>query len=194
MQPPGIVIFDLNTDKLIRRFTLPPEVLRGPSLANLAVDVTAETCDDAYAYIPDLAGYGLIVYNFKRNEAWRVTHNYFYLEPLAGEFTIGGNTFQWNDGIFSVELSKINSDNFRNLYFHSMAGTHMYMVSTRILKDRALATRSYHGDDFKVNAQYKLRLQSKKNKFISRYLGIVVPDRKHQLRIYIKKPEYYFWV
>lgn len=150
VQPAGILVFDLNTDKLIRRFTLPAHVLKNSALANIAVDVTSKTCDDAYVYIPDLSGYGLIVYSYKNNDAWRVSHNYFYLEPLAGDFTIGGHTFQWSDGIFSVELSDLLADGSRNLYFHSMAGTHMYSVSTKILRNKELATRSYHGDDFKV--------------------------------------------
>lgn len=95
-------------------------------------------------------GYAVIVYSLKENRSWRVTHNYFYLEPLAGELFIAGHHFQWNDGVFSVELSDIKQDGFRDMYFHSMAGTHMYRVSTRILKNQTAATRSYHGNDFEV--------------------------------------------
>lgn len=150
VQPAAILIVDLNTDAIIRRYVLPDNVLRPASIpAYIVVDTTSTTCDDAYAYIPDLAGYGLIVYSLKRNTAWRVNHNYFYLEPLRGEFNIGGIQFQWSDGIFSAGLSKIQDDGNRNLYFHSMAGSNLYSVSTRILKDRNLATRSYHGNDFK---------------------------------------------
>lgn len=140
------------TDKVIHRYILPPETLTPATiLALITVDVTKQNCDDAYAYIPDLAGYGLIVYSLKNNEAWRVAHNYFYLEPTKGEFHIGGHRFQWNDGIFSIALSNIHRDGYRHAYFHAMAGTNMYRVSTRILRNRTLATRSYHGDDFEVS-------------------------------------------
>lgn len=102
-------------------------------------------------------GYGLIVYSLKENKSWRVTHNYFYLEPLAGEFRVAGHNFQWNDGVFSVQLTDIKQDGFRDLYFHSMAGTHMYKVSTSVLRNETLATRSYHEDDFQVE-KYSLPL------------------------------------
>lgn len=100
--------------------------------------------------MPDLSGYGLVVYSLRQNLAWRVSHNYFYLEPHRGDFHIGGIRFQWNDGIFSAGLTEVQKDGERTLYFHAMAGTNMYSVSTRVLKDRTLATRSYHGEDFKL--------------------------------------------
>lgn len=125
--------------------------LRPPTiLALITVDVTVDACDNAYAYMPDLAGYGLIVYSLKDNNSWRVNHNYFYLEPSAGEFNIGGQKFQWNDGVFSVALSGIKQDGYRDMFFHSMAGVHMYKVSTDVLKNQTRATRSYHENDFIV--------------------------------------------
>jgi len=149
--PPSIVIVDLHTDQVIRRYTLKSsDYLSVSTLASLVIDVTPSTCNEAYAYIPDLSGYGLIVYSFQENDSWRVAHNYFYLESLAGEFNVGGIHFQWNDGVFSLGLSDIKSDGFRTIYFHSMAGNHIYSVSTRILTNRELATRSYHENDFKV--------------------------------------------
>lgn len=151
IQPATLFIIDLNTDRIIRRYPFKESDLRPASaLANLKLDVTSNKCNDAYAYFPDLAGYGLVVYSYAQDNSWRVTHNYFYLEPLAGEFLVGGLHFQWNDGIFSIALSDIKSDGYRDAYFHSMAGTHLYKVSTRILQNETLATRSYHGNDFKV--------------------------------------------
>ncbi|KAG5884538.1 hypothetical protein JTB14_006915 [Gonioctena quinquepunctata] len=149
VRPPTIVIMDLHTDKVIRTFEIPDDQVRPNSgLASLTIDVTENSCGNAYAYIPDLGGYGLIVYSLRENKSWRITHNYFYLEPLAGEFFISGHNFQWNDGIFSVELTSPKQDGYRDLYFHSMAGTHMFKVSTRILRNETLATRSYHENDF----------------------------------------------
>lgn len=115
----------------------------------MEIDVTS-SCEDAFAYIPDLGGYGLIVYSFRENKSWRVSHNYFYLENLAGEFSVAGLNFQWNDGVFSIALTEEKSDRSRDAYFHSMAGTHLYRVSTSVLKNESLATRSYHGSDFQV--------------------------------------------
>ncbi|XP_018561263.1 L-dopachrome tautomerase yellow-f2-like [Anoplophora glabripennis] len=149
VKPTTLIIMDLQTDKVIQQYVIPLDQLRPTTtLASVTVDVSKTDCDSAYAYLPDLGGYGLIVYSLKENKSWRVTHNYFYLEPLGGEFNVAGHQFQWNDGVFSVELTAMKSDGYRDLYFHSMAGTHIYKVSTRILRDEALATRSYHENDF----------------------------------------------
>lgn len=86
-----------------------------------------------------------------------MNHNYFFLEPLAGEFFISGHRFQWNDGVFSVELTELKNG-YRDMYFHSMAGHNMYKVSTRVLRNEALATRSYKENDFKVPKEYVIRL------------------------------------
>lgn len=161
IQPHSIVTIDLKTDTIINRYTIPSEHLRpATALALIQIDVTKDTCDDAYAYLPDLAGYGLIVYSLKDNKSWRVNHNYFYLEPLAGEFSIGGHNFQWNDGVFSVALSDVKQDGFRDMYFHSMAGHNLYRVSTKILKDENLATRSYHENDFELLGNRGLQSQT----------------------------------
>lgn len=63
-------------------------------------------CDDAYAYIPDLGAYGIVVYSFKSDKSWRVKHNYFYFDPVNGDYNIGGVNFQWTDGIFSLALGE----------------------------------------------------------------------------------------
>lgn len=146
-----LVIINLQNDEIISRYDIPSNVVTSlTTLSGLTVDVTKETCQDAYVYFPDLAGYGLIVYNLRENRFWRVNHDYFYLESHYGDFFVSGHHFQWNDGVFSVELTDIKSDGYRDLYFHSMAGISQYRVSTRIVRNETLATRSYHGDDFKI--------------------------------------------
>lgn len=70
------------------------------------VDVPKGKCDDAFAYIPDLGAYGVVVYSFRTEKSWRVKHNFFYFDPVSGNFDIGGVTFQWTDGIFSLALGK----------------------------------------------------------------------------------------
>lgn len=151
VQPTALVIMDLKRDRIIQRHVFNSSLLRATSnLASLTLDTVGGSCDNTYAYIPDVGGYGLLIYSLNEDRAWRVTHNFFYLEPLAGEMRIGGFNFQWNDGIFSIAISSQKSDGYKDAYFHSMAGTHLYKVSTRVLRNETLATRSYHEDDFKV--------------------------------------------
>lgn len=75
------------------------------------VDVSKQNdCNNAYAYIPDLGAYGLIVYSFQENKSWRVKHNFFHFDPLNGDYNVGGVNFQWTDGIFGMALGKATPD------------------------------------------------------------------------------------
>lgn len=65
-----------------------------------------DTCDNAFAYVPDLGGYGVVVYSLKQDDSWRVSHHYFHFEPLAGSYRVGGVEFQWTDGVFGLALSE----------------------------------------------------------------------------------------
>lgn len=92
--PASVVIFDLKTDTLIRRFVIPESLTKENSfIANVIIDVDPNDCDNAYAYLPDLGSYALVVYSFKENKAWRVSHHYFHFDPLQGNYTVGGINF-----------------------------------------------------------------------------------------------------
>lgn len=62
--------------------------------------------------MPDLGGYGVIVYSLKDNDSWRVNHHYFHFDPLAGQYKVGGIQFEWTDGVFSLALSKSDSNGY----------------------------------------------------------------------------------
>lgn len=108
----------------------------------MVVDVTADTCNQAFAYIPDFGGYRLVVYSYEQNQSWRIKHPYFYFDPFATPFYVGGLVFLWTDGVFGMGLSAIQSDNFRILYFTSISSTYQFSVSTRFLRDRNIATNT----------------------------------------------------
>lgn len=65
---------------------------------------------------------------------------------------MAGVQFQWNDGIFSITLGDRERNGFKTAYFHSMASTSEFSVSTQILRNQSAAARSYHGQDFKVSS------------------------------------------
>lgn len=84
LAPARILIFDLRTDDLIRKYTLPVN-LNSSVFSNIVVD--DNDCDDTFAYVAD-AGTppSLTVYSFKLNDAWQVKHNFFNIDPLAGNY------------------------------------------------------------------------------------------------------------
>lgn len=76
------------------------------------MDVDPNKCEDAFAYIPDLGGYGVVVYSLAENDSWRIKHNFFYFDPLNGDFNVGGINFQWTDGVFGLALGRVQPNGY----------------------------------------------------------------------------------
>ncbi|XP_043267831.1 protein yellow-like [Venturia canescens] len=144
--PYTLNVFDLTTDKILRQYQLRPEDIKSSTfIANIAVDMGNGGCDDVFAYLSDELGYGLIVYDWKENKSWRLSHGFFFPDPLLGDYNIGGLNYQWPDeGIFGMALSPIANDGFRTLFFHPLSSNREFAVSTRILRDENLSANSYH--------------------------------------------------
>jgi len=141
----------LATDQVLKRFDIPESIAEtGRGLASITVDVKAGQCGDAYAYIPDLVYRRLYVYHLRNDRIWSFEHNYFNFDPLSGDLSIGGQTFRWDDGIFSITLGAQKLDGSRDAYFHPMASTNEFVVSNRVLQQESNAARSDHGNDFRV--------------------------------------------
>ncbi|CAK1553242.1 unnamed protein product [Leptosia nina] len=151
LQTPAIVIYDLNTNQQIRRYPFKdsdvPSANTPTGLASITLDIT-QGCGDAYAYVPDLTTNGIIVYSFRENDSWRLSHNYFSFNPVAGNLRVAGEYFQWSDGIFSIALSPAFSNGCRTAYFHPLISTEEFSVSTCILKNRTASSDRYYFDQF----------------------------------------------
>ncbi|XP_032593561.1 L-dopachrome tautomerase yellow-f2 isoform X2 [Drosophila grimshawi] len=149
---PSIWIVDLLTDRVIKRFDIPESIVdTGRGLASLTIDVPSETqCGQAHAYIPDLVNSRLYVYRLADDGMWSFEHNYFRFDPLGGDLHIGGQSFRWDDGIFSTTLGPQQGDGSRDVYFHAMASNNEFVVSNRVLQMESNAARSDHGNDFRV--------------------------------------------
>lgn len=129
--PPKIVAYDLRTNELLVRYEFPPSQVKQDSLhSNILVDVQADQCHDAYAYVTDVWRFGIVVYSLRKNYSWRVTNYNFSPNPVASDFNVYGLNFQWLDGVFGLSLSLANASSYdRILYFHPMAS---FKVSTKI--------------------------------------------------------------
>ncbi|KAM3956097.1 yellow-fa [Aphomia sociella] len=143
VQPPAIVVFDLNNDRQILRYRFKssdiPAENTPTGLASITVDITGNNCRNAFAYVPDLTTYGLIVYSLAENDSWRLSHNFFSFNPTAGNLNVAGLRFQWSDGIFSLALVP-GSGSCKAAYFHPLISTQEFSVSTCILKNRTAST------------------------------------------------------
>lgn len=149
--PPKILIFDMATDRLVRSIYFPRELLRPSSLlTNIVLDDTRSTsprhvatCDHIFAYISDTVAPGIIVYDGRRDNAWRVTHASMYPDPDFGEYDIGGEKFTLMDGVVGLAFSPAQG----LLYYQPLATDRLFSVSTAVLT----AGPPAEGTDLPVN-------------------------------------------
>ncbi|XP_039762779.1 L-dopachrome tautomerase yellow-f-like isoform X1 [Pararge aegeria] len=138
LRNPSIVIFDLKTDKLILRYEFNDADLvneRTPGgLTSITVDVTKDRCDDAYAYINDLATESMIVYSLKSNTSRRLNHPSFVHDEAALNFTVADYVINWRDGLFSIALSEPDPRGDRTAFYHPMVSNQEFSINTQFLK------------------------------------------------------------
>lgn len=136
---------------MLQRFEIPSNIVAdGRGLVSLTIDDPHGTCQDTFAYITDWLNSKLTVYSLSQNRAWSIDHNYFHFDPLYGNFNVDGLQFTRRDGLFSVALSHRLTNGFKFAFFHAMCSDAEFFVSTEVLRNETLATRTYHGTDFKV--------------------------------------------
>ncbi|XP_050441579.1 protein yellow [Adelges cooleyi] len=146
--PYAIHVFDLTTDKVLRKYTLRPEDTNDRTfIANIAIDIGSKGCEDTFLYASDELGYGLISYSWELNTSWRHTHSFLMPDPLAGDFNIGGLNFQWGEeGVFGITVSPFLEDGFRLLFFHPLASNREFAVSTKFLRDPKITSEEIYHD------------------------------------------------
>lgn len=150
---PQLLSFSLRTNKILSQYKFPKEQFKDDSLfVTLAVDIRdSEKCRETFVYIADVTGFGLLVYDHRNSNSWRITNNLFYPYPPHGTFHIKGETFDLMDGILGLALSPIKQDGDRILYFHSLASRIESWVPTSVIRNYSLfqdhsdsAPRSFH--------------------------------------------------
>ncbi|XP_053970768.1 protein yellow-like isoform X1 [Hylaeus volcanicus] len=129
---PKILVFDLQTDTVVRQFTFPREVLRPNTLLTnvLIDDVSATTCDDVFLYISDTAGPGILVFDAATDRSWRVTHATMYPHPDFSTYRIGSDTFELLDGVVGLAFSA----RLGLVYYQPLATDRIFSVPTTALQ------------------------------------------------------------
>lgn len=86
-----------------------------------------------------MGGNRLHVYSFKENRSWMIQNKYFNNNPRLGQFSISGKSFKWDGGLFGLALGKYNSDQSRDVYFHSLIDYKEYVVPNTVLQNEHLS-------------------------------------------------------
>jgi dopachrome tautomerase len=149
VQKPSLWAISLATDQVIWRYEFPSSSVPGDGMGMISVVLDDDDCSNIFAYIPDVYTNAIVVVDTKNAKSWRFTHNYFRSNPFEGDFDVDGFKFQWDDGIFSIALSNKKPDGFKTAFFHPLAAHGEFTVSTKILRNENLASRTWHDKDFK---------------------------------------------
>ncbi|XP_067627659.1 major royal jelly protein 1-like [Eurosta solidaginis] len=131
---PKILVFDLNTDQVVKRIDLPKDVLRNQSiLVNLIIDETTSksgTCDDVFVYIADTVKPAIIVYDGTRDMVWRLVHPAMWPDPDLGLVQILDDKFFIMDGIIGLAFDTVSGD----LYFQPLASDRIFSINKKGLR------------------------------------------------------------
>ncbi|KAK0168153.1 hypothetical protein PV327_001981 [Microctonus hyperodae] len=141
--PPAIFIFDLRSDRLIKRYQIPEYQVKQDSLwSNIVVDIRNDDCNSAKAYISDVWRFAMIIYDLPTDSSFRIQHHFFLPDPLSSRYELHGINFQWIDGILGLALSPVDINNDRTLFFHPMSSFREFAVSTSVIRDNQTAESS----------------------------------------------------
>lgn len=130
--PPKMLVFDLQTDTLVRLIHFPREILRPHSLLTNFVmdDTSANSCDDVFVYIADTTAAGMLVLDGTSDRSWRVTHSSMFPNPDSMTYRIGEDIFELPDGIIGLGFSA----NLGTVYFNPLASDRLFSVPTSALQ------------------------------------------------------------
>nr|NP_001299494.1 uncharacterized protein LOC106126017 precursor [Papilio xuthus]BAM18225.1 yellow-f4 [Papilio xuthus] len=152
IQPPAIVVYDLKTDKQLFRYELKSTDLvnerSSAGLTSITIEVDKKSCNNAYAYINDLATEGMIVFSLKDMDSWRLDHRSFVHDERAMNFTAAGYVINWKDGLFSITLTDPDVNGKRKAFYHPLVSTQEFSINTELLKDKTkfLGHNTYIGE------------------------------------------------
>ncbi|XP_071107774.1 protein yellow-like [Haliotis cracherodii] len=128
--PPKLVIYDINTDKVIRVHHFPEAV--APKMLTFLDDIVVHKVSGkpAYAYITDAGTARLVVYDFLKDKSYTFAHKSMAAE--SGPATIidfDHTQFKTDVPIDGIGLSP----DTRYLYYCSLASMKLYRVPTSVL-------------------------------------------------------------
>lgn len=92
-------------------------------------------------YIGDNEGFALIIYNNSDNSFQRLTSSTFASDPRYTTFTINGESFTLQSGIFGMALSPVT----QNLYYSALSSHNLNYINTeQFLKSQYQANNVHY--------------------------------------------------
>ncbi|KAJ8682431.1 hypothetical protein QAD02_018223 [Eretmocerus hayati] len=138
--PAQLLAFNLKTDKLESATEIPDRVAQnkdGEGLLITPIVQVGDTCEDVTVYMADVSGHGILVW--RDGKVKRIEENIFDPEENYSNFTIAGEKFTLDDGIFGMALTpQLDNEEGQYLFFRPLASRSIYGANTRSFD-------TYHG-------------------------------------------------
>ena len=126
---PTLYVYDLNTNKLIRKYPLSESTKPKSYVNDLRVDR-----EHGKIYFTDSNEPGLIVLDIKSGENYRMLDNHSYTTAEQDHITVNGRRHDGKVHSDGIALDKKNGI----LYFHALTGRTLYGIPVRQLIDRRI--------------------------------------------------------
>lgn len=133
---PTLYVYDLNTDKLVRKYPLAESTRPGSYVNDLRVDR-----EHGKIYFTDSNDPGLIVLDMESGENYRMLDRHPYTTAEQDHITIGGRRHDGKVHSDGIALDRKNGI----LYFHALTGKTLYGIPTSQLIGR-------HVDEGKISS------------------------------------------
>ncbi|KAL5283109.1 Y-e3.2 family protein [Megaselia abdita] len=143
---PKLLIFNLENDKLLRRYEFPEEQIDSVSgktaLGRVEVVVEGSICNKTIAYISDFYQPAILVYSFDDDISWRIKHPTFAVEDSWSKFSFGSNNIILPYGVHSITITP----DHKYLIYRALSAENEYIVSVDTLNNRNLWKNSENKD------------------------------------------------
>ncbi|KAL4222760.1 hypothetical protein ACF0H5_018801 [Mactra antiquata] len=129
--PAKLVIYDVKRDVELHRHVFPDSVVsRGTNYLN---DLVMDYVDGRveYLYITNTRDFAIVVYDIKNDISYAFHDKSMKPEPDKVNVTVNDNLIRVTNGVNGIAISA----NFEYVYYSPIAGTGLYQIPTKILRN-----------------------------------------------------------
>ena len=138
--PAKLVIYDTHTDKEIHRHIFSETVVpKGSNYLNDLVMDYVGGDEVKYLYITNQGDYSIVVYDIKNDYSYSFSHPSMQPEKNKTDIKIASDVIHVDNGVNGIAISA----NFDYVYYSPIAGTGLYQIPTKVLRNSSAIFGDY---------------------------------------------------
>ena len=137
--PAKILVWDMVGGREVRRFEFSEDLVpyrMGAMLRGLVLDTAADDAEDWFAYVAHTTGEQLLVYSWRENAAWNVTHATMKYDVSSIAVEVGSEMASFPTAIDSLAMTPRAAAEQR-LFFAAVSSFRFYSIATEFLQNRS---------------------------------------------------------